>query len=77
MAKDALLRLADQHATALLQRLGGRAVSAGAKIPIVPFENSPPLGASGVTPTLGTRGGSNTCSGGKTWKRSASSNEKG
>jgi outer membrane receptor for monomeric catechols len=27
MAKDALLRLADQHATALLQRLGGRATN--------------------------------------------------
>ena len=32
-------------------------VSAGAKIPIVPFENSPASWASGVTPTLGTRGG--------------------
>jgi hypothetical protein len=41
----------------LRSRIGPSGVSAGAKIPIVSFENSPPPWASGVTPPLGTRGG--------------------
>src|SRR3954454_14911988 len=51
-------------------------VSAGAKIPIVPVENSPAPWTGGVNPDSGIQRRADICSGGKTWKRSSSSSEK-
>src|SRR5947208_1709555 len=58
-------------------RIGDRfCVSAGAKIPIVPVENSPAPWTGGVDPDSGIQRRADICSGGKTWKRSTNSNEK-
>jgi hypothetical protein len=54
----------------------GLSVSAGAKIPIVPVENSPAPQASGVNPESGRQRRVETCLGAKTWKRSMNSSER-
>jgi Protein of unknown function (DUF3738) len=62
-----------------LQIRGAKAefVSAGAKIPIVPFENSPAPRAGGVNrPNLWKQRRADICSEGKTWKRSTNSSGK-
>jgi hypothetical protein len=47
-------------------------VSAGAKIPIVPVENSPTPQAGGVNPDSGNQRRVKSCLGAKTWKKSIS-----